>query len=604
MSEENYRNSETDSQIDSRREADSQAPFRPNKLTPSEWMRSRRSNLFSDTQVSDVPQLPESVFEYHLDTLTNRKQEYQFEYFCRKLAEREICPNLRPQTGPTGGGDSKVDSETYPVSEEIAERWWIGTPSAGKERWAFAFSAKRDWKPKVKTDVKNILSTGRDYKRIYFFTNQYVSDKKRADEEDSLSKETGIPVHIVDRAWIVDKVYDADHQQQDSFFAALGIENVSREKKGRPGPRDTARLDELEKLDEQVADQSRYQDARYQLVEDCLRSALLARGLERSRSEVEARFRQADRLARELDHNQQRLRIAYNQAWTAFWWYEDFAEFYRSYKEVERRARGSDQAYDVEHLLNLWMIFFPLWAKGQIEIDDEEFELRSECLVKMLEDIASDSARPNNALQASTGLILIRVMRAMHLGNLDEVNSGWRDLSEVVDKSEGLGTYPLEHLFDLVKEFGEITDNSGFDALFDRLADTMGKRGSEGKAGMAYVRRANQKMLQEQPYEAIRWFGRAEELLVKREYRKELMMTLLGVSQAYERVGLLWAARNKALAASDLALGVFKEQGQLIPPVLVALKWLAWIELRLGRISTQLGSNVLCRYGRVTTRPV
>jgi len=140
-------------------------------------MSARHPDLFSDTQVDHAPRLPKPVFKYHLDTLTSRKQEHEFEHFCRKLAEKEVCPNLRVQTGPTGGGDSKVDTETYPVAEEIAERWWIGSPSAGREQWAFAFSAKRDWKSKVKADVDNILSTGRNYKRIYFFTNQFVSDR-------------------------------------------------------------------------------------------------------------------------------------------------------------------------------------------------------------------------------------------------------------------------------------------------------------------------------------------------------------------------------------------------------------------------------------------
>ena len=139
---------------------DDKASFRRNIPNPRDLMRFRHPDLFSDTRVDDVPRLPKEVFEYHLDTLTSRKQEYQFEHFCRKLAEKEICPNLRVQTGPTGGGDSKVDTETYPVAEEIAERWWIGSPSAGSERWAFAFSAKKDWKSKVKADVKSILSTG------------------------------------------------------------------------------------------------------------------------------------------------------------------------------------------------------------------------------------------------------------------------------------------------------------------------------------------------------------------------------------------------------------------------------------------------------------
>nr|VFJ59732.1 MAG: hypothetical protein BECKFW1821B_GA0114236_105010 [Candidatus Kentron sp. FW] len=152
---------------------------------PREFMRARHPDLFSDTLVSDIPQMSKVVFEYHLDTLTSRKQEWEFEYFCRKLAEKEICPNLCTQTGPTGGGDSKVDIETYPVAPEIVERWWIGSPSAGAERWAFAISAKKQWKPKLKSDVDKILATERDYKRIYFFTNQFVSDKERANQEDT-----------------------------------------------------------------------------------------------------------------------------------------------------------------------------------------------------------------------------------------------------------------------------------------------------------------------------------------------------------------------------------------------------------------------------------
>ena len=277
------------------------------KLNPKDFMRERRPELFSDSQVDTVPQISRAVLENHLNTLTSRKQEIEFEHFCRKLTEKEICPNLRVQTGPTGGGDSKVDSETYPVGEAIAERWYIGCPSAGEERWAFAFSAKEDWKTKVKSDVKSILTTNRDYKRIYFITNQFAKDKDRADLEDGLSSEAGIPVHILDRSWIVDKVLVRGNQHLDSLLAALGIDDVQSEKKSLPGPRDTVRLEELEELDRQIEDSSRYLGTRYQLVEDCLRSALLARGLERSRSEVEDRFARADRLARGLNHKQQRL---------------------------------------------------------------------------------------------------------------------------------------------------------------------------------------------------------------------------------------------------------------------------------------------------------
>lgn len=86
-------------------------------FSPREFLKARRPEQFSDTEVDDTPVLDRSTLEYNLETLTSRGEEKLFEDFARRLAEREIAPNLLPQTGPTGGGDSKVDSETYPVAE-------------------------------------------------------------------------------------------------------------------------------------------------------------------------------------------------------------------------------------------------------------------------------------------------------------------------------------------------------------------------------------------------------------------------------------------------------------------------------------------------------
>ena len=572
-------------------ETNDQTLFHRGIPNPSEFMRARHPDLFSDTQVDDVLRLPKVTFEYHLETLTSRKQEYEFEHFCRKLAEKGICPNLRVQTGPTGGGDSKVDTETYPVAKEIAERWWIGSPAAGAERWAFAFSAKKKWKPKVRADVDNILSTGRDYKHIYFFTNQFVSDKQRAEQEDALSKHAKIPVHIIDRAWIVEKVYEADHLEL--AIATLGIEGARSERRSRPGPHDTARLAELEELDRQVADPSCYQGARYQLVEDCLRSAILARGLERPRHEVEARFVQAERLAQDIDYRLQRLRIAYNRAWTAYFWYEDYSAFSQFYEEVEQHLEDSDQAHEVELLWTLWQLLMPSVAEERIAAQDAKIESRRQRLAAMLEPIADDPLRLNNALQARTSLVFMRITQAAQAGQSDQLESYWPDLEQIVDESAPLGAYPVERLSDLVAILGEGMDSPAFDSLYEKLADVIRQRRSDGEGGKAYSRRAFQKLQQEKPYEAIRWFGKAEELLIKEEYQADLVIALIGSSRAYECVGLLWAARNKALASVERALAAFNEQGTMPPQALIAIKRLVWIELQLGRIPQILTTMAL-----------
>ena len=177
-----------------------------------EFFKKIHPNSFSDSKIIKKAKLSKDFFSYFLDTLTNQSKEKDFEEFCRKLIEVVICPNLIPQTGPTGGGDSKVDSETYPVSESIAETWLNGYADfAHKERWAFAISAKKDWKPKLKSDVAKIIKTNEDlnrnYKKIFFITNQFVPDKKRAAEEDSLRNQYQIDVRILYKNWILYKTF-------------------------------------------------------------------------------------------------------------------------------------------------------------------------------------------------------------------------------------------------------------------------------------------------------------------------------------------------------------------------------------------------------------
>ena len=158
-------------------------------FSPREFLKGRRPERFSDTLRTDQPVLERALLEYHLMTLTSRGQERDFELFARHLAQKEICPNLLPQTGPTGGGDSKVDSETYPVADDLSLAWFVGNArEAAIERWGFAFSAKEDWRPKVRSDVAKIATTGRGYKKAFFVTNQYVPDRVRADVEDELTR--------------------------------------------------------------------------------------------------------------------------------------------------------------------------------------------------------------------------------------------------------------------------------------------------------------------------------------------------------------------------------------------------------------------------------
>jgi hypothetical protein len=552
------------------------------KFKPSEYMRARRPELFSDSHIIEESRLKREVFEYRLETLTSRKQEYEFEHFCRRLAEKEICPNLLPQTGPTGGGDSKTDTETYPVADDIALRWYEGIGrEASKERWAFAFSAKKKWRPKARQDVGNIIKTGRGYRLIYFISNQFIKDKTRAEEQDRLTKKHNIQVLILDRNWIVKCVFEHDRQQL--AIEALGLTEYEKSSHHTLGPRDTQRELELQELEKNIQDCNRYKGVEYQLAEDCMQAALIARNLERPRAEVDGLFDRAERIAEKVNYRQQRMRIAYIKTWTAFWWYDDIDELNKGYGCVEEFALGSEQSEDIEKLVNLWILLFSAVMLGQLDATQAQLKKRKSTLEAEFNRLAANKERPNNAILARIELLLMNLHES--LGKESNVDSILDDLSNVIRTAQDYLDFPFESLSEIIQALCELLpDNKKIEQVFESIVNITGLRKSKGEAGCLLLKHGRQKLREGKKYEAIRLFARAQDNLVMDEYREEFVASLVGCAFAYESAGLLWAARRNMLVAANKTLGEFWKHGELVRGTLYCLQKLVWLELQLGRV--------------------
>ena len=552
------------------------------KNTPNNFMRARHPDLFSDTKLVTTFELPKEVFEYHLDSLTSRKQENDFEYFCRRLAEKEICPNLLPQTGPLGGGDSQVDAENYPVADKISLRWYVGIGrEADSEKWAFAFSAKKAWRPKLKSDIQKIVDTKRGYKKIFFITNQFVKDKTRADLEDQLSKEINNEIHILDRSWIIKCVFE--HDGIEIAVETLKIPGFTGMLTKQIGPNDLRHQNKLDELEKQISDPNRYQGVEYQLAEDCLDSALLARNLELPRVDVEGRFQRAIRVSEKVNFRKQKLQIIYNLAWTEYWWFEDYSEFNKLYDQVEELVLGSDQSEDIELLNNLWQNIFTAIRRGHITEQEGKIIQRTKTIKTEINRLASDTKRPNNALQAYTYLQFIEMTEKLSSDrNVDQI---LENLIDTLNKANGLAHYSINTTVMIIQELGDIlTDSSKYDELLDVAIKITEKRTNEGQAGKMLLHRGLQKFDAGKYYDAIRLVGRAQKKLAMDEYKPEWITSLMLCGFAYESVGLLWAARTNILMATNLGFLEFLKDGKLRPQVLMYANRLVWIELQLGRL--------------------
>jgi hypothetical protein len=200
----------------------------------------------------------------------------------------------------------------------------------------------------------------------------------------------------------------------------------------------------LEQLEKEIDDPVRYEGARYHLVEDCLQAALLARNLELPRIDVEGRFDRAQRIAQEVNHPQQLLRVSYNRAWTSFWWYDDLKEFLHHYAVVEGLALKSSSAEDLQWLVNLWQLLSSSCRSGRLDPSECQLEQHTQALIDSLEALGQERNRVNNSHHARTELIFIKLAR--QAPDSKAVGPLLLELRDAIREARGLISYPFEPL--------------------------------------------------------------------------------------------------------------------------------------------------------------
>jgi len=553
----------------------------PYGIAPSSFMRKLRPEYYSDSKKKPVHKLTATILEYHLETLTARNETHEFEIFCRKLCERAICPNLRPQTGPDGGGDSKTDTETFPVADEIAILTYVGEANGGRERWGFAFSAKAAWVDKIRSDVRGIIETGRRFDRIICVTSRFAKAKERARLEDELSRQHNIPVTIHDRSWIVNEVIEKKREDIAINYLDIG---GSFEQEVRLGPVDYSRIQQLEDIERALSDPESFRGMERQRVTEALVAAKLSRGLERPRIETDGRFARAVRLADAEGTYRQQLEARYHLLWTAFWWHDDFEMLNASYDDFQTRALKSDHSANLEYLGNLNQLLVNTVIHGHMTREACRLDERMATLRTALNAIADDPTRPNNSLEAKTALVRLKLNVATLARDGSSLPAIWAELSDILDRANGLSEFDAEGLATFIEVAGGAAGNDRtYNDLVEKLSTFVAVRTSEAEGALVLLRRA-QKLDFDDNLDMIRWLGKAVLGLSKREYSEHLIDAAQLLMLAYRSAGLLWAARATCVFAVASIYVDAEKASELPAGIVPTFKTLAWISLQLSHI--------------------
>lgn len=560
-------------------------------VSPSQFMRQIRPELYSDSTSRVKHQLKPEVLSHHLDTITERNQTHGFEIFCRKLCERTICPNLRPATGPEGGGDSKADTETSPVSDEISKLTYVGLANSGSERWAFAFSAKKTWAEKARSDVAGIMATNRDYKKIFFVTSRAARAKDRARVEDELARQCGVQITIHDRSWIIDEIIDKNRRDLAYNYLGIGDETSALDL----GPSDYSRKQQLADIEKELADPSAFVGMKMQRATEALVAAKLARELELTRADVEGRLLRAVHLADDGGTSRQQLTARYETLWTAFWWFDDIRAIVDGYDGFEALVIGSEHATNLEMLCNLVQLLLNAVIHRHLTAEQTGLQPRIARLSSRLAELASDSGRPNNALEARTSLLTIQVNEALMFGEPERLASLWPQFGDILVKADGLGEFDANRLTRLIEVFGQVAGKDrSYRDLVDQVSDFVAKRRGESQGALVLLKRANQLDFDEN-MEMIRLLGKAARMLSKKEHAEDFVRALGQLAVAYRSAGLLWAARASCTSSAATLFIEADECGELPSMVFPTLMNAAWQAVELKHFPEVLETVLVAR---------
>ena len=547
-------------------------------LSPNAYYREVHPEYFSDTIVRYEVPLTAELFDQQMELLSIKKMQSVFENFVVAIAKRLITPNVKPQTGPDGGGDGKVDAETYEVSDDLSDKW-ISTEetASGKEYWAFAISCKKKWKEKVSRDIKDIVGTNRGYTKALFFTNQNVKSSTRAETEEALSTKYEIRVEIYDRSWLSHSVFHNGCLQV--ALDTLAFSDEYKRKTVTVGPNDKAREKRLSEIENLILRHIEGLDTEY--IDELFYTCILSRALERPKTEIEGRFQRAIRECEHHGSKQQMYNIIYEHSWTSYFWFEDFDTTYKDYLTLKSILEEHCNIARVEKFTN---ILTNLVNSARESYLDENLINPEIAYVKELEE----KLRTNPDLKSSAlylGIYILELRIIEHIINGEVIDDDLRDIRPLLLESASHLEISIESHYKVIKMLSPvIKDNEQFENLIDDIADIIASIRSKAESARVRLARA------EDHIEGKRWSSAVKQLgFCVYAFEQESCMTELIRSSGYmgmalNHLGLLYSAESFLVKSASLLVQDFFRSGKVQHLLVTVLQELCSIEVKLGRL--------------------
>lgn len=552
------------------------------------YYRDLHPEQFSDSICQYEVELTPELFDFQISRLSTDQKQDLFENFCRRLIIKLLTPNLRPQTGPTGGGDGKVDSETYEVSEDTCSKWFVSSGNKPGELWAIAISCKNDWKGKVRSDVKKIIETNRGYTHVKFFTNQSVPSKQRFDCEVALRDEFGIDVKIFDASWLRQSVFDNDNI--DIAVDELNFSEQYKKKILRQGPKDLERSEQLNEIENDILTYGHIEGTDCEYVELLREAARLSRELERPYEETKGRYRRAISECKKYGTNPQLYQLTYDFAWTAFFWLNDTDLTLELFEGLKELVDKYVNPHRVELLCNINTLIYNANLAGLVP---DTYIIESRKYFAALRNKVEDLNLKSCALfldMYQKHREILNILLA-HYSHSEEdipdnlVKEPLFELGKMIKECRNHIDLSFEQQIDMIKVVCKhIGYSEPFETLLDELSILLEERNRDIVAAEIHFERAEKLFKLGKPKDAIKHLGFCILKYAKENYTREFILSNTMMGYALNDCGFPISAESFLIKAVGMQIKDFFKTGQIKDGLLLNLLRLCEIELRLGRL--------------------
>lgn len=492
---------------------------------------------------------------FQLSTLRERNEHHSFEHLCRQFARIRICTNIIPATGPVAvGGDQGRDFETFRTYLHTEVRGTSTFVGAGSTKEAIAFACTTQLyssglPAKILEDVAKITQSGAVVDSIYFFCTEPIPIAKQHELRDKVRNEHAVELWIIDREALSEQLADPDTFHIASEYLSISADLY-------PKPLSVVAGQWYQDVKMEWSDAERI-PATYRDFSDLKRAIREASHDEQLYPDVPFWVGKLRMMITGHHPVKLKLQAIYEVAVGLLLSQKDMtsetenlSHYFDSIVKIPDEDIPTDLLNDASVLLTFSSVAVDVHHVGLSRSQVTEWH---HALLDKTDRILNQTSSANlrcDLLQAKAQLFVVESFEKGEYPG-DKAFDTWLELADAVESAP---LFPLERFADFItKSVPYLGDHPSFRELSHKvdalLENRVGSRAAAEKCrdrAMAFSRSGQTLAAIAELHDAkVKWYSR--ETIVPS------LLSIMSISSYYEDLGLMYAAKQYALATASLA---------------------------------------------------